>query len=309
MTEVKSGRNLFLHVGLPKTGTTALQKWFFDNHDVLAARGVSYPLVPEMQNYKQGYIVQDLAWKPDISRIEQAIDTYPTGDLLFSNEGLSNHVYDFRKENLELFHALTQPFRIVLIVVEREPETWLRSYYRQAVLNPYNPKTKASSVWGTDKTLEGIRSHIRIRRLLDLPRLVDKMTAALHAAEVIRLRYETPDLLGETLAAMGLTDLPDAKLERINESVPNWVISFMRHINEHEVINRKREAWKAVLYRFLDTNHTVLRDASRSFEATPESPYRKLQLDLIDTAPDECPKHALRDFIAEHAVKTPAMKS
>lgn len=36
--------NVILHIGLPKTGTTSLQRAFFENRDQLAAHGISYPL-------------------------------------------------------------------------------------------------------------------------------------------------------------------------------------------------------------------------------------------------------------------------
>lgn len=35
---------IILHIGLPKTGSTSLQRAFFENRDQLAAQGISYPL-------------------------------------------------------------------------------------------------------------------------------------------------------------------------------------------------------------------------------------------------------------------------
>ena len=36
-------KKLYLHIGMGKTGTTALQHFFWDNRDILAAKGICYP--------------------------------------------------------------------------------------------------------------------------------------------------------------------------------------------------------------------------------------------------------------------------
>ena len=38
-------KKLYLHIGMGKTGTTALQHFFWDNRDILAAKGICYPKV------------------------------------------------------------------------------------------------------------------------------------------------------------------------------------------------------------------------------------------------------------------------
>ncbi|MGH6894034.1 MAG: hypothetical protein ACREEP_17450, partial [Dongiaceae bacterium] len=42
--------NVILHIGLPKTGSTSLQRAFFENRDQLAAHGIAYP-VPGASNW------------------------------------------------------------------------------------------------------------------------------------------------------------------------------------------------------------------------------------------------------------------
>lgn len=37
------GRTLYLHIGMPKTGTSAIQNFLFNNRDVLARQGIYYP--------------------------------------------------------------------------------------------------------------------------------------------------------------------------------------------------------------------------------------------------------------------------
>ncbi len=37
---------VYLHMGMPKTGTTALQQFFDKNRDVLEKKGFAYPIMP-----------------------------------------------------------------------------------------------------------------------------------------------------------------------------------------------------------------------------------------------------------------------
>jgi len=48
----------------------------------------------------------------------------------------------------------------------------LRSYHRQAVLNPHN---NASDLWGTSQSADEIRDNIRIKRLVQHDRLAQEM--------------------------------------------------------------------------------------------------------------------------------------
>ena len=36
-------KTLYLHIGLPKTGTTSIQNYLFENREALMQRGVCYP--------------------------------------------------------------------------------------------------------------------------------------------------------------------------------------------------------------------------------------------------------------------------
>ena len=39
-------KTLYIHVGTPKTGTTAIQSFLLDNQEVLAKKGYCYSLMP-----------------------------------------------------------------------------------------------------------------------------------------------------------------------------------------------------------------------------------------------------------------------
>ena len=297
-------RRLFLHVGLPKTGSTSMQKWFLDNRTALAAQGLCYPIDPPLHNYKQGYTV--LALKVgDMAPLRAALDQAGASDVLLSNEGLSNHFLDFPAEALAAFRTLTADiaealaaFRtltadiaVIVIGFHRDPDRWLRSYHRQAVLNPRN---NASELWGTSQDLAQIRAHYRIKRLLDHDRLAKDMAQGVGADAVHMLNFDDPAAFTRMLGVMDVPDLSDIPLPRINETLPDWAITMMQRINAQEPDNPARQAWKGVLYHYLKSNHTVLRDDANRMGADALA---LINPALLDEMPTEIPHQDIRHFL------------
>lgn len=284
---------LFLHVGLPKTGTTSMQKWFLDHHAALEAAGCLYPTTPALHNFKQGYTVPDLLRNPGLPSIAQAL-TQGGGhrDVLLSNEGMSNHFHDFPAAHLAQLRALTTAYDVTVFLFRRDPERWLHSYHRQAVLNPRNT---ASELWGTSGTRADIRDHYRITRLLDHAGLAQDMRTGFGARACRVLDFDNPDAFTLMLEEMGLAALAHLPLPRINESIPDWAVEMMRRINGKTGLDRVRKAWKATLYHFLQSNHTVLRDNAGGM--TPDD-IRHVDPAVLEGMPAEVPVAALQAYIA-----------
>lgn len=87
-------RRIFLHVGLPKTGTTFLQTMMWHNRDRLREQGFLYPGLRRMDHYRAWQEINDA---PEESRnfrvgvwdaLRQEIDEWP-GDALISHEFFS----------------------------------------------------------------------------------------------------------------------------------------------------------------------------------------------------------------------------
>ena len=284
-------QRLFLHAGLPKTGSTSMQRWFLENRNAMRACGCDYPTIPALHNYKQGYVVSELRGRRDLPSIREALSIVDTPDALLSNEGISNHFHDFPDETLALFRDLTQDVQVVIIMFRRDPEAWLRSYHRQAVLNPRN---NASELWGTHQSSEDIRDHYRVRRLVDTSALATRLTEGFGADACHVLDFDADDAFDQMLRNIGLDALAHIPLPRINEAIPVWAIEMMRYINAETDENSVRRAWKALLYHFLDSNHTVLRDDARTMKPS--------DINLIDPAlfegmPSDVPVQDLAAFV------------
>ncbi len=126
----------FAHVGMQKTGSTWLQYGIFDQHPQLEVFG---HIVKGHRLEKPGYLVQKL-YDPnfDKERWLQKLDAYaglfrPNRIIGISNEQISGHAFD-TPLGLLVAERLYDVFgNIKIILVLRDPVTFIQSAYVQAV--------------------------------------------------------------------------------------------------------------------------------------------------------------------------------
>lgn len=246
---------IILHVGLPKTGTTALQSWFRTRSSYLLKYGVRYPDFFGREDDKHSFLMSELRNNPSLPQLERLIAENVSPTLLLSNEGLSNHLYDFNLEALAQFRRLSQAANVVVFLIIREPEAWLKSYYKQCVLNPNNG---SSPLWGTSLTQDEIRYHDRVVKLLDQGQLKADLTRFFGADRVVVFEYECINLLELILKEMNVPVPDDVELPRLNQSVPDWAIELLRLVNLFEDKTHYRRIWKAHIQSSLNSDHTIL---------------------------------------------------
>lgn len=143
-------RTVFLHIGVFKTGSSALQVFFAKNQEQLAADGVTYPSLSNLNGAKRGlvssgnaaYLARSLM-EPDapmalpqqkedqLRKFEQSLVKETDNNLLFSSEF-------FSYVSAASFHTLKEianriGFRLKLIAFAREQTSYLESLYIQRV--------------------------------------------------------------------------------------------------------------------------------------------------------------------------------
>ncbi|PWV99114.1 hypothetical protein DFR52_104406 [Hoeflea marina] len=245
-------RKLLLHVGLPKTGTSALQAWLRANAHTLRPHGIDYPDAFAEGEDKHQFLVGALrSGTFDTLGSVLAGSTSPT--VILSSEGLSNHLDDFSDSHLARFRDCAAGFDTEILLITRARLPWLRSYYRQCIVNPANG---ASDLWATTLEFDDFSAHPRARRLTDHAGLTDGMKAAYAAGSVIRLAYED-DWFAGLKAALGLAGAALPPLPRNNDSVPDWVVLLMLEVNRSHAPETVRRAWRAALQAHLGTSHSV----------------------------------------------------
>lgn len=102
---------VFLHIGFPKTATTALQRFFSEQRDVLGKSEIFYPLIDD--DFKQRYLKSFLRRKSDgknrmskenlnkLRRLKQEIGSCGQKHILLSCEELTNEL-DFQLDAASL---------------------------------------------------------------------------------------------------------------------------------------------------------------------------------------------------------------
>lgn len=137
---------LFLHVGVAKTGSTALQTFFAKNFGLLEEKGILYPNVDGNPVNRQPWVgnamtIGDSLWKNtydpgvlrDVARsvkrrseTKRQVEAIFFSSEIFSQITLENNVRDFCE-------AFSKYFSLVLIVVVRDPLNWYYSRWRQEI--------------------------------------------------------------------------------------------------------------------------------------------------------------------------------
>ncbi len=218
---------MFLHIGLPKTGTTAIQKFLFDHRRWLEQGGILYPRAGCAGNAHYaltdalGFKVRQ--YEPDRpaldvlkNEIEHELDASPAANLLFSSE-------NFAVPGLvEVVSKFFDGYQAKVIVYLRRHDSWWESNYWQAVRMVANPP------WG-----RGFEAYLAFHEATDPPAarhshyryLVDRWAEVLGKSNIVVRPYERAqigdDIVKDLLRVVGLENLaekPDARSEQVNES-------------------------------------------------------------------------------------------
>jgi glycosyltransferase involved in cell wall biosynthesis/predicted O-methyltransferase YrrM len=136
--------NLYLHIGLHKTGTSAIQQFLLENSKILKQNKYLYPeagveaaahhLLPwtlndEHPEYKNAEKSTEVIW----SEIENEIKESQCDKIILSSEDFSSI---YKIENLEKLRQLTKDYHTKIVVYLRRQDQLLQSQYREMVKQP-----------------------------------------------------------------------------------------------------------------------------------------------------------------------------
>jgi hypothetical protein len=250
-----SPRRLILHVGLPKTGSTALQSWCYKRRENLSQRGITYP---ESDNNliapKHQFMVSALM-RNDMAELRAHLVRNETETLVLSTEGLTNHFYDFPSAALKAFREAVSLYNVFVFMVVRNKGAWTKSYYKQAVINPpiveYN--------YATPLSYSEFSQLSRVQRLAEHSKLRTDIATAFAAHEVIVANYEE-DWMETFLDCLGIADMHEfTRLEKKNISVSDDLVEIIRQINAMGLPSEKRAGILAAIANCFQTKHGVLK--------------------------------------------------
>lgn len=252
---VRTVRRLILHAGLPKTATSTIQRWAYDNRAWLQARGLSYPEdVHSTETPKHQWLVRALM-VGDVSGIEALAAADHSPALFLSTEGLTNHFEDFNPDALDRFRSLFADCETTLVLTARDKQRWLKSYYWQCAVNPSVP----GMPYATGLAFEAFIGLDRVRRLARLPDQPEGLQRAFAAAnvEVIRLEDDWQSQLLKTLGLEGAGEPPP--FLHHNATIEAGGLEMVLAINRAGHEPAVRETLLALLAKVAGGNHTILR--------------------------------------------------
>jgi hypothetical protein len=185
-----------------------------------------------------------------LSLVAQALDRGRNARvILLSDENLTNYFYDLPTNHLSDLRTMLAPFDTKVAMVLRMRCAFGASRYKQAVINPPEPRYEN----GTALTMAEYLDTPRMRRLLDYRQLTKDVRDAF-GAPVRILRYEL--WWFRCIAAM--CGFQPGKLKRENTSLPSQLVETVREINAMGLPNEHRDAFLAILARALPHSHAAL---------------------------------------------------
>lgn len=273
-------RRIYIHIGAHKTATTALQKFCWEQREVLAENDVLYP---DSNIYHFGHHRLAFAlgkkldpkkgdfpdFQEEIITLRRAIDESHQSRILISSEAL----FVSKRKNLEMLRKELSDFQVIIIAVVRRQDNYLISFYNQNARMVGNSFTQPLGTYLESPRV--IAQEISFLRWLRLWREVFGINA------VHLLRYEDRDPPSAVLDIVGLPEglIKNTVIE--NSSVPAAVIETMRFSKKiglsvpkqkilRSVANRVFSGWpkrrltdlqrKHILDEFREENDELFRD-------------------------------------------------
>lgn len=201
-------RTLFLHIGTPKTGTSAVQAFMVRNRALLEEKGLVYPSFDidykvANENRNGSYI--DLYWRDPVgeSCVKKTLEAFDRGNMvLLSDEGLYERII----EEPEIIHDVTERFtkeniNVKIIIYLRRQDEFIRSKWAQRV--------KVRERWTFDEYLERYCD----RAILDYKSLLEILRDTVGMDDLIVRTYGRPELYrgnGKNLVSdfLSIFDIP-----------------------------------------------------------------------------------------------------
>lgn len=229
---------LVLHIGMHKTGSTSLQRFFVRNRILLRALGIHYPKATGADGRrlpKHNDIFLAVSHEmdhdgaphptlgPSAARIrEVAQHLHPGRVTLLSAEGFSGHKPGFAKA----FAPLAEVADVRVVCFLRRQDDWIKSFYKQMVISREVRETR---------TFDEFFALPRTRRHLDYAKILRRWANAF-GSENIRVLIYPPrqsiliDFLTAAELPLMLRHLPYSD-SRQNISLPSSYIERIRLAN------------------------------------------------------------------------------
>ncbi len=230
-------KTIYFHIGTHKTGTTALQKFFVDNKELLNEKGFVYDFYNESE-MNQGYLVKPEKW--------DKINLDPTKDYIISGEDFYSHILNITKTIKEKLFD----FNIHFIVYFKRQDLMKQSVYNQIV-----------KMHGFTKEVTQ-DNHYNLDYYQFLQNLQQSYPGALLTVRVYEKgQFEGGTIFSDFLKILGLELNNNFFVEKkvVNPSLTTDKLEFTRYINMLNLaVGFRTKLNKLVIKSALDSNEASL---------------------------------------------------
>jgi hypothetical protein len=279
---VSSGRRRFVHIGLPKTGTTYLQGILAAERDSLRQVGLLYPGA----RTDHFLPVQDVLERPFLRRPDPRVEgtwqrlldeilAWP-GDVLISHEllaGARGEVID------EIVGELGRDDVVVLVtardLARQVPAVWQERIKNGAVHSLQNYLQRVESARHAAD-----RGSRIFWRLQDLPRIIQRWGERVGMDHVVVVTVPAPDGAGEPLAARfaraigvapTLLTSADGNATRVNASLGIAETEFLRRLNVEVSSELPWPEYRRLVKKHLAEHRLAGRSGARRLALPPQA--------------------------------------
>jgi hypothetical protein len=235
--KIQKTRDLFVHIGAPKTGTTALQNFLHDNRKLLIGQGVLYPdggyyprahhllgaaVFPKRAS-RLGGLTRDEALKTSIEAIRAEIDQFNPRTVILSTEYLWGNL---SPANITRLLTPFRDCRIHIVVYIRRQDLLAQSLYVQSVKRG---DARSFSQWLT-QAREGTKAGFHFDQVL-----AGWRNCGINTEIIVRV-YEKGQLASDIREDFMNTVAAEVEIEFSNDQIANTspditTIELLRTIN------------------------------------------------------------------------------
>jgi len=226
-------KKLFIHIGTPKTGTSSLQWFLYNNYDKLLEQGILYPksIVESCHNPKQQPLFSCIhsgnanGLNALLQRISSEI-TPSAAFIIVSSEGFYHHTDELTENSWHLIRQLGRLYDLRIIVFLRPQADYIESMYRQYMKNPKGINVE----YGSGLTIQELMARPKLKQNMDYYGSLMRWAATVGEDNVIVREYSS----GVIDDFISLFDL-DAGFNKSdivrNTSITRQMAEILRRVN------------------------------------------------------------------------------
>ena len=258
LTTTTGPLRILLHIGLPKTGSTAIQDFFCSNRRSFLAAGLLYP-----ESFLTGRshcgLVQNAETESHWRTLEEEIAATAPRRVFLSCEDLILQDPDWIAAFGRKVGGFLPDSEIFLLAYLRRQDLWLESWYNHAV------KAPRIQFQGDFEEFLAVRPEARL--ITDYPELLRPWRQAFPGARLELRTYDKEevrrDILGDALGALQVTPPENCAIasRRFNTSLSVEVLEVVRRLNALGLATDLRRA----ALRALNDHRAVKNNGVRHF--------------------------------------------